>query len=74
MNEEERAELLEGVAKKIFGSCIMELKLDLLHFVLLAIVVLLAVYCAVGALRERESMAGRNVNRMFQRLGLLSII
>ena len=43
----------------------MELKLDLLHFVLLAIVVLLAVYCAVGSLREGQSITGRKVNRMF---------
>ena len=64
MNEEERAELLEGVVK-IFGSCIMELKLDLLHFVLLAIVVLLAVYCAAGALREGAITTGGKVNRIF---------
>ena len=70
MKEEERAELLEGVVK-IFGSCIMELKLDLLHFVLLAIVVLLTMYCAAGALRE-EMWHGRKATKILQTFGLAS--
>ena len=69
MKEEERAELLEGVVK-ILDICIMELKLDFLHFVLLAIVVLLGVYCAAGALREGAIPIGGHTDRMFQMFGL----
>ena len=42
---------------KILDICIMKMKMDSLHYALLAIIVLLAVYCATRFFREGADVA-----------------